>query len=86
MLEHGELKTAVNELGQLTIDISELDHQALIKSVHANSPICDEAQKALIDEIIASVVVSRLEKMISDAFELAKSWKRQASRTLARDA
>ncbi|MFN8392105.1 MAG: hypothetical protein U0136_17570 [Bdellovibrionota bacterium] len=74
MLERGELPVETNSRGELRIDISSLTPERLAArgSTHTTPPA--EAENPLLEEIIASELVSALDEMIDEALVLAFRW------------
>lgn len=77
MLANGELTVTSGTTQELLIDISDLDPEDLAKRSASKRSSIDENDLPLFEESIASELVSSLDDIISEAFEMALRWKGQ---------
>ena len=74
MLENGELAVSTGPLGELLIDITELDSEKLARRSKKRSASHETVDLALIEEMIASEVTNNLEEMVDEGVALALKW------------
>lgn len=74
MLENGELKTTLGPLGELLIDITDLNPDAIAMRLSRHPTIVDPEEERIIEETITSVIIFQFEEIIGEALQLASQW------------
>ena len=74
LLERGELKTFTSNLGEVKIDISSLTPEQLARrGFQSGVPEIDAGQD-LLEECIASEILSALDELLEEGLEMALRW------------
>ena len=77
MLENGEIDFTHGPLGELLIDVSEVTPEAIAaRSSRKKIPI-NEDDLALLEEVIASEIVTALDEIIDESLQLSLNWIQQ---------
>ena len=74
MLENGELAVSTGPLGELLIDITDLDSDKLARRSRKRTASRESIDLALIEEMIASEVTNNLEEMVDEGVAMALKW------------
>lgn len=74
MLDNGELPFENGALGELLIKIDEVNPETIAFRKRPKQEQLLESESVLLEELIASEIVSGLNEMLDDAIELATRW------------
>ena len=80
LLERGELKTITSELGEIQIDISSLTPEQLARQGWEGDSAVADGSQDLLEECVASELLSALDEMVEEALEMALRWQSEKTK------
>jgi len=74
MLDLGELPIEKGPLGELRVDLEKVDKESIAFRARVTRTDLDSEKSALLEEVVATEIVSQLDDVFEEAFELALRW------------
>lgn len=74
MLENGELTVTTGPMGEVLIDISEVTPELIARRTKRSPQLLRPEDRILLEEIVASEILSSLSTVVDESLELAIKW------------